>query len=270
MNIVKIFAENFFLQLLFTVGLVAGVGFLIWLLRRQFYRLVGARKAVYYVTGFVGTPVHELGHAFFCIVFCHKIHKISLYRINPDDGVLGYVKHSYNRRNPYAQIGNFFIGVGPIIFGSAALLLCMFILAPQLLRDIYAAMNFLHGTNITIGNVFRAFWRVIVAFFAGAQLGNPLWWLFIFIASSIALNMSLSLADIKGSLWGFIFVMALFAIVNLVLAITGHITAFTGWCLSFGMFTFNFLIISVLLCLMLVIVAATMKGFFRLVLLKRV
>ncbi|MGO0916500.1 hypothetical protein ACTPEM_26060, partial [Clostridioides difficile] len=35
-----------------------------------------------------------------------------------NDGILGYVSHSYKKDNLYQSIGNFFIGIAPIIGGT--------------------------------------------------------------------------------------------------------------------------------------------------------
>ena len=88
---------GFLLQILFTIGLIVLVGFLIALCNKKFYsNLGGLGMTACYVTGCIGTPIHELSHALFCLIFGHKITEIKLFQINSDDGTLGYVKHSYN------------------------------------------------------------------------------------------------------------------------------------------------------------------------------
>jgi hypothetical protein len=73
--------------------------------------------------GWLGTIVHELGHAFFCVIFGHKITDMKLFSPNPETGALGYVKHTYNRKNIYQLVGNFFIGIGPILLGTVVIFL---------------------------------------------------------------------------------------------------------------------------------------------------
>ncbi len=99
------------------------VGFIISIINKLFYKIAGTSKAVIYGTGIIGTPIHELSHALFCVIFLHKITEIKLFQINSEDGTLGYVKHAYNKKNIYHLIGNFFIGVAPILIGTIILIL---------------------------------------------------------------------------------------------------------------------------------------------------
>jgi len=78
--------------------------------------------------GWLGTIVHELGHAIFCIVFGHKITAMKLFDPDPKTGTLGYVEHSYNSANVYQQVGNFFIGIGPILLGTAIIYFLSYLL----------------------------------------------------------------------------------------------------------------------------------------------
>jgi hypothetical protein len=59
-----------------------------------------------------GIMVHELAHAFFCLFFGVKIHRINLLRF---DTVAGYVIHDEPRR----FLPSFFISFGPLIINSA-------------------------------------------------------------------------------------------------------------------------------------------------------
>ena len=69
-------------------------------------------------TGWLGTPIHELSHAAMCILFRHKIVEIALFEPDKEAGRLGYVRHSSHRNDFYAQLGNVFIGLAPLMGGS--------------------------------------------------------------------------------------------------------------------------------------------------------
>ncbi|MFZ4582355.1 MAG: hypothetical protein ACOYM7_06855, partial [Paludibacter sp.] len=119
------------------VGYFAGIfifGFLLYLFahftRNMFAKSFGQRSEIF-ITAWIGTPIHELGHAFFCLVFRHKITKMSLFSPNSKDGTLGYVEHGYDRTNIYHLVGHFFIGAGPIFFGSAVILGLLYFLLPD-------------------------------------------------------------------------------------------------------------------------------------------
>jgi hypothetical protein len=259
------FFANLFLQLLFTVGLISGVGMLVWLLNRAFYKLIGTKnRAVCVATGFIGTPIHEIGHAFFCIVFLHKIREIKLYRVNPSDGVLGYVNHAYKKKNLYQQIGNFFIGVGPILFGSLILALLMRICVPALFNNITRRVEVLSATDSfssVVEFTFATFWRVIVNFFTTAKVTSFPWWLFMLLASSIAIHMTLSTLDVKGSYVGLGLLVATLTVLDIILYLLGPATlwGFTQLCLSFAFLTLSFFVISITVCLILVLLAGLVK-----------
>lgn len=94
-----VFIENYLFQLLFSVGIIIVFGFLIAELNRAWCRMLGSKGMIAMrITGAIGTPIHETGHAIFCIIFAHKIKGIKLYSLDTSTGVLGYVNHAYNKR----------------------------------------------------------------------------------------------------------------------------------------------------------------------------
>lgn len=242
----KVFGDiitNYLFQIVFTVGIIILFGFAIGLLNKRFYANFGDRAtAVCYATGFIGTPVHELSHALFCIIFMHRITEIRLFRINPDDGVLGYVNHTYNRRNIYARIGNFFIGVAPIIAISALLYLFVYLLMPPLAERIGAAGDALATTDI--GAVFGGLWTVITAFFSYAAHWQ--WWVFILIGMLLSLHMTLSGADIRGALGGLFVTLAAVLVADIVLGVLGGtlLSDFTSAVMCTGGYLLCFFVIA--------------------------
>ncbi|MEW6653401.1 MAG: hypothetical protein AB1394_08025 [Bacteroidota bacterium] len=103
-------------QMLSLFGIIFGLGFSIYFLEKQISSLLGWKKLMW--TAWLGTPLHEIGHVFFCIVFRHKLLEIKLFKPDPKTGVLGYVNHAYNKDSFYQNLGNLFIGAGPLILGS--------------------------------------------------------------------------------------------------------------------------------------------------------
>ncbi|MDR2581324.1 MAG: hypothetical protein LBC85_10075 [Fibromonadaceae bacterium] len=262
-NIAITILQNFAYQLVFTIGLIAAIGLIVGLTNKAFFKLVGYKfgRTACMVTGFVGVPVHEIGHALFCIIFRHRIIEIKLYQPNSADGTLGYVRHAYNRKSIYHQIGNFFIGFGPILFGSAMLLLLMYWLVPNLFEAFKNSSEFSEVLNLDVFSlsalkyIYNVMQGASITFYSSSDFSDWRWWIFMVPACSIALHMSLSVADMKSSWMGFGFIVITLLIVNTVLYFIDIDTmlTLTNYCLTAGTFILNFLTISVVFSLILLL-----------------
>jgi hypothetical protein len=215
------------LQLLYSIGAIVAIGFLIAWLNRVFYNLLGtSSQTVCSLTGTIGTPIHELGHAFFCLIFRHKITEIKLYKPNSRDGTLGYVNHTWNPGSFYQRVGNFFIGIGPILFGSAVLALLMGLLIPGTFSSLHRHLDsFVHSTasgSIYLPRIFKTFGSVIADFFQPSNWLLIRWWIYVVLACLIALHVNLSKSDIQGAFPGALLFSLVIAGVNLVLALFGE------------------------------------------------
>jgi hypothetical protein len=173
-------------------------------------------------TGWIGTPVHELGHAVFCLIFGHKITEIKLYKPNSEDGTLGYVNHSYNTKNLYHRIGNFFIGTGPVIFGSLVIYLSYIWII-----DTSASSIQLKNVEITYTGLqsFLDSFKNGVEYITGTLFTqanfDSLWfYIFLYIALSVASHMQLSPPDLKSAGSGFLLITILLLIANTILLLT--------------------------------------------------
>ena len=239
--------SNFLLQIVFTIGIVVIFGLIIAFARRMFCRIIGpAGPRILLLTGIVGTPIHELSHALMCIIFGHRITEMKLYQPNSDDGVLGYVAHTYNPRNIYHQIGNFFIGVAPIIGGSGVLLLLMNFMLPDMFVDVLDQLSLLENITTDFGTIAAVFFDVFLAIigivFDFSYAGAFIWWAFIILALMISSHMEVSSADIKSGIGGFIYIALLllaadailyFIDVSILEEVTSAMTGFSAVIIGF-------------------------------------
>lgn len=180
-----------------------------------------------YIVAWLGTPIHELGHALFCIIFGHKITRIEFFRPDPQTGTLGYVNHQWHKNNPWHILGNFFIGIGPVIVGSLALLGLFYLLIPhasQAWQPIIAGASEI-GSDSSIGSYltilkdsFLAFTRLV---FTTSNLSSWQFWVFCYLAICVASNIRLSWSDIRNSLSGFGCVIIPFVIANIIGLLAG-------------------------------------------------
>ncbi len=115
-----------------------------WVLRHTSYKLVA-------VLGFLGIIIHELSHLLVALIFRHKITNFKLWQIG-DDGVLGYVNHTYNTHSFYQRLGNVFIGLAPMLVLS----LIFFFLTKltydslwSILGTIFFVPSFILGFNLS-------------------------------------------------------------------------------------------------------------------------
>ncbi len=265
---------NFLYQIVFTVGVIVAFGLLIALCRRAFCKIVGENGTkILLITGVVGTPIHELSHALMCLIFGHKIEEIKLYQPDSNDGTLGYVNHSFNPKNLYHQIGNFFIGIAPILCGSGVLLLLMYLLVPSVYIEVTGELQFigLLSTDFfdisTYAGYLDLFWGIISDIFDFTNSGNIAWWIFVVFSLMIASHMELSTADIKGGFKGFLFMAGALLIADIILyfvsisALESVTTAMTSFSLSIA----SFLAISGVFAGVMLLVAVAIKGITKII-----
>ncbi len=218
-----------FSQLVWLLGIIFVFGLLLYLFARftrtTYVKSVGVKMDIIF-TGWIGTPIHELGHALFCILFRHKIVDMKLYNPSPDDGTLGYVSHSYNPSSRYQKIGNFFIGIGPILFGALVLYALLYFLMPAL-TGLFSHIE-QQSTSLTSNmrsggwaNLWNAFYASAVGILGGIfsveNLSNWRFWVFLYLSFCIASHMELSPPDIKGARGGLITFVLTILVLNFVI-----------------------------------------------------
>ncbi len=232
LNILIDFLKQVFLttlnQLTWLFGLLFIFGIILYFLarftRNTYIKTTGKTLDII-VTGWIGTPIHELGHALFCIIFRHKIDDIKLYTPNSEDGTLGYVNHSYNSKSTYQKIGNFFIGIGPIILGTMVLYGLLLFLVPNT-KDVLLSIESqskvlskgIHG-NLT--NSLNILWtstlNTLELLFKKGNLTDYKFWIFLYLSMCISSHMELSPPDIKSAWRGLISIAIFFLVFNIII-----------------------------------------------------
>lgn len=160
-----------------------------------------------YLTAWIGTPVHELGHALMCLIFRHSIVEVKWFQMRDAGGTIGYVSHRYNPDSFYQRAGNLFIGLAPLISGGLAIIGSAFFLLPSGSRALFPllfngghALSFLNPLSWAAW--FRTLDRIIQSLFYPGNFAHPLYWLFLWLALCIASHMSLSREDVRGAASG--------------------------------------------------------------------
>ncbi len=239
-------------QFIFLFALTLLLGWLIQLINRDLLKkawLLLGGKAYLWLFGWLSIPVHELGHAFFALVFGHRITRIVLFDPRAENGSHGQVQHSWDQNNLYHQVGNFFIGIGPIIFGS----LVIWLLARWLLRASFANLG---GLDAEAG-VIQQF-QALPAFLLGC-LSNTLLllrgifsafsWktaLFLYLSFAISTNINLSDLDLGHIKPALLVIIQVILVFNLLTAWLGDFSLKLMGGLETGLSTFHGILVYVL------------------------
>lgn len=184
------------------------------------YRVFG-QKVYLYVFAWLGTAIHELGHALFALLFRHKITEMELFSPNSKEGSLGHVNHSYDPNSIYQNIGNFFIGIGPVISGSLFLYIISFLLFGFSLSNTQQ-VDF-HSISLTnldgILNLFSGIYENVINYLKYIFIGEESsWWkiiLLFYLLYSVGSSITLSGSDIKSGIKGFIYFLVVLFFFNL-------------------------------------------------------
>jgi hypothetical protein len=179
--------------------------------------------------GWLGTIVHELGHALFCIIFGHKITDMKLFHPDPETGTLGYVKHFYNRANIYQLAGNFFIGIGPILLGTAVIFVLAYILLGLNSFSVgsnFSSTSFQINSWDTLKELLQSLWtssgQLFTGIFSWQHITSWQLYVFIYLVFAIGSSITLSTPDIKAALGGFFVIAGLIFILNLATVWAGN------------------------------------------------
>lgn len=174
-----------------------------------------------YLFGWIGTAVHELGHLIFALIFGHHISNVKLFSFNASNPEMGYVKHTFNKKNIYQNLGNFFIGIGPILLGGSALFIIGYFLLDINFNSITNNNLKLINSSVSgsIKNMFYSFYDALMHLIKSILHNNEtVWWkylLFFYLLFAIGSSISLSKSDIKGSFSGLLLFIALILLFNL-------------------------------------------------------
>lgn len=216
----KLFALCWGQTVLYTLGVIVACGLAVEICYRLFFLLAGQRASYYFwlISSYIGSPVHEGGHALMCLLFGHRIQHI---RLVPTRAGGAEVSYTYNRKNPYAVFGNLWIGIGPIISGVAVILLILTLVYPESMQAYQTAV----GTLLENDAPVTAFLTCIGQFLRGLVTEQTrAVWLRVIAAAvlfCLALHVRLSASDIVAMLAGVPYFLLLTALASLVAVLIG-------------------------------------------------
>ena len=261
------FIRLFLTILLATVGIPVLCGLCVGVCSFLFRKLCGrgVGYAAVIATSVIGTPVHELGHAVMCLLFGHRIEAMRLWNPKSDDGRLGYIEHSYRKSNPYAVIGNYFIGIGPLISGGAVVLLLLYLVFP----DTFSA--YLSGAlDVAAGRAdAKDFLGGLFSLVKELYVSSPRAWYWrvgaIVLMFSVSLHVSLSPEDVRGAVCAVPWILVVTAAVTGVCVFLGEtaVGAVTDAMIRFAALLAT-LFFAVLACALLLVAAALVIFLLRL------
>lgn len=207
------------LTTLFVVSLLFSK-ILSWLSDKNNELLFSTSPRAYALSSYIGVPVHEIGHLIMCLLFFHKVSDVKLISFSLRSREMGYVEHTYNHKNIYQQIGNYFIAIGPIISGIIVILLLHHWMTPETINiyldDIQSiSKDYFNIFNIDILNrVFDLYKSYIVNFYNEFNIGMIKTWLLLVGIIFISLNMSLSGPDLEHAKAGILYSVIVLVIIN--------------------------------------------------------
>ncbi len=250
------FLKLFAVTLFFPILPIIVCGFIAGLSEKLFMKMTRkCGRGLVIVTSIIGTPVHELGHAIMCFPFGHKIKKICLWRPKVKNGALGYVKHTYNKKNIWHRLGCLFISAGPIILGLLVVMFLLSLFFPQAFEE-YCTSVF--SVNRSFDGFIDLISSSVNIFFSSiSDNSSPVWAKIMggVLIICVCMHINLSPADIKNSVGA----LPIYSLICLVISTViffigkdvtaGFVSALTLWCfMGFALYTVVFAgIIAILL-----------------------
>lgn len=209
-----------------TVGVFLVFGLIFKLLSSEIQKLEMNLFGLFsYVIIYPFVIIHELSHLFMAIIFTNKIEEVKLLNFS-NDGTLGYVSFSkvnsnFKIRNVYQNIGDFYVGLAPIIIGSS-----LFLYSSKFINnDLFDSIVKLAKKHDTIFDLILSFSNFKNFNF----LFNFNIILFIIIVFSISSLFLLSTSDWEGCLKGIPYLVITISIINVIFNSFNWFITFSNW-----------------------------------------
>lgn len=209
-----------------TVGVFLVFGLIFKLLSSEIQKLeMNLFGILAYVIIYPFVIIHELSHLFMAIIFTNRIEEVKLLNFS-NDGTLGYVSFSkvnsnFKIRNIYQNIGDFYVGLAPIIIGSSLFLYSSKFINNDLFNSIVKLAK-KHDTIFDLILSFRNFKNFNFLFNFNIIL-------FIIIIFSISSLFLLSTSDWDGCLKGLPYLVITMFIVNIIFNSFNWFVTFSNW-----------------------------------------
>lgn len=206
-------------------GIFFVLGFLLAHLQKRIHTLYHSSIGWHGIlwTAWIGTPIHEIGHIVFAKLFRHEIKEVALFQPNKDTGGLGHVEHGYNPHSIYQQIGNFFVGAAPLIWGTFFLFVLLYFFFPGGKE----LMSPLLTNPLSIAQILDTIKRTIFHFFTFTNISSWSFWLFLYVSFCVSSHMAPSKMDRQAMWKGFGWIVALLTIVNAIaLSLNTDVTSY--------------------------------------------
>lgn len=162
---------SLYLQLmLFSILPLLCFGLVMWLCVRLFSYLLGpysGRRVQTFFFAFAA-PVRTAGQVVASVFFWHRIEAVRFLRLRPSDGRLGFVEHSFDRRNPLALLGNLVYALAPALLGLALALSVFLICFEGVIPDFFDRLAALSQDG-SFADYARAAWELLPAMFSGMK-----------------------------------------------------------------------------------------------------
>ena len=212
-------------------------------------------------TGWLGTPIHELSHAFMCKVFRHDIVDIALFEPDRESGRLGYVRHTWKVGNWFEEVGNVFIGIAPLIGGSISLASLLWLFFPD------AAKMALEIGRTSEADAVGQTLAIVQSIFGNIlnlrNFGSIRFWAFIYLVLCVSSHMAPSRSDYQGVGRGILLLMVpLLVIAAVTSLLVSDIPAFSRSIAELFSPLFAVLLLAIALCSLATIIVNIGVRFF--------
>lgn len=204
------------------LALVAALSMLSGYVTRLASRVFGIHGYLLLFGG-LGTAIHEIGHALFMLLFGYHVPKIELFKIDLKSGSLGKTFYVPDENNLFKVIGLFFIGIAPILFGTIIIFSALLILFQADMIELIQRIALLSGDqqaqSVAGGLLYQTltYCAAILAFiFRPAHFFDWRFYLFLYLTFAIGSSIHLSKSDIKAATSGFVALIILAFVFNLI------------------------------------------------------